>query len=122
LCFNTVPVLSICYLASWSNKLALLWPDFDSQAEYGSGCIHAYVAVGKLPGKHLVVTTSSVPAFDCLIKYIPIACCLIVAMPSGKRETERKENAPVNTVPMPNSDGCVAMIFPAEQELWISCL
>ncbi|KRX12418.1 hypothetical protein T07_4031 [Trichinella nelsoni] len=26
-------------------------------------------------------------------------------MPSGKRETERKGNAPVNTGPSPNSDG-----------------
>ncbi|KRX91647.1 hypothetical protein T4E_10647 [Trichinella pseudospiralis] len=26
-------------------------------------------------------------------------------MPSGKRETERKGNAPVNTDPSPNSDG-----------------
>ncbi|KRY47056.1 hypothetical protein T03_15918 [Trichinella britovi] len=26
-------------------------------------------------------------------------------MPSGKRETERKGNAPVNTSPSPNSDG-----------------
>ncbi|KRX36600.1 hypothetical protein T05_7910 [Trichinella murrelli] len=28
-------------------------------------------------------------------------------MPSGKRETERKGNAPVNTGPSPNSDGRV---------------
>ncbi|KRY92914.1 hypothetical protein T4D_6453 [Trichinella pseudospiralis] len=28
-------------------------------------------------------------------------------MPSGKRETERKGNAPVNTDPSPNSDGRV---------------
>ncbi|KRX17975.1 Transcription termination factor 1 [Trichinella nelsoni] len=42
---------------------------------------------------------------DCLIKYILIACCFVVAMPSGKRETERKGNAPVNTGPSPNSDG-----------------
>ncbi|KRY49369.1 hypothetical protein T03_14364 [Trichinella britovi] len=27
-------------------------------------------------------------------------------MPSGKRQTERKGNAPVNTGPSPNSDGC----------------
>ncbi|KRZ95756.1 hypothetical protein T08_619 [Trichinella sp. T8] len=26
-------------------------------------------------------------------------------MPSGKREAERKGNAPVNTGPLPNSDG-----------------
>ncbi|KRZ88761.1 hypothetical protein T08_13870 [Trichinella sp. T8] len=26
-------------------------------------------------------------------------------MPSGKRETERKGNTPVNTGPLPNSDG-----------------
>ncbi|KRY38708.1 hypothetical protein T01_2600 [Trichinella spiralis] len=37
--------------------------------------------------------------------YILIVCCFIVAMPSGKRETERKGNAPVNTGPSPNSDG-----------------
>ncbi|KRZ49116.1 hypothetical protein T02_7454 [Trichinella nativa] len=27
-------------------------------------------------------------------------------MPSEKRQTERKGNAPVNTGPSPNSDGC----------------
>ncbi|KRX11808.1 hypothetical protein T07_2617, partial [Trichinella nelsoni] len=37
--------------------------------------------------------------------YILIACSFVVAMPSGKRETERKGNAPVNTGPSPNSDG-----------------
>ncbi|KRY41631.1 hypothetical protein T01_13143, partial [Trichinella spiralis] len=42
---------------------------------------------------------------DRSIKYILIVCCFIVAMPSGKRETERKGNAPVNTGPSPNSDG-----------------
>ncbi|KRY56763.1 hypothetical protein T03_784 [Trichinella britovi] len=47
----------------------------------------------------------SVLAFDCLIKYILIVCRLIVAIPSGKRETERKGNAPVNTSSSPNSDG-----------------
>ncbi|KRZ69645.1 hypothetical protein T10_5748 [Trichinella papuae] len=46
-----------------------------------------YMSVGKLP------------------EYILIVCCFIVAMPSGKRETERKGNAPVNTGPSPNSDG-----------------
>ncbi|KRY26278.1 hypothetical protein T01_10346, partial [Trichinella spiralis] len=54
-----------------------------------------------LPKKSVFVVTSS----DCLIKYILIVCCFIVAIPSGKRETERKENAPVNTGPSPNSDG-----------------
>ncbi|KRX16283.1 hypothetical protein T07_6039 [Trichinella nelsoni] len=38
------------------------------------------------------LSSSSVLAFDCLIKYILTVCRLIVAMPSGKRETERKGN------------------------------
>ncbi|KRY12738.1 hypothetical protein T12_16090 [Trichinella patagoniensis] len=76
-----------------------------SETKYGSSCLPEDVAVGKLPGKRFVVT-SSVLAFDCLIKYILIVCRLIVAMPSGKRETERKGNAPVNTGPSPNRDGC----------------
>ncbi|KRX54111.1 hypothetical protein T09_5295 [Trichinella sp. T9] len=36
--------------------------------------------------------------------YISIVCCFVVAMPSVKRETERKVNAPVDTGPSPNSD------------------
>ncbi|KRX13415.1 hypothetical protein T07_285 [Trichinella nelsoni] len=55
-------------------------------------------------GSVFVVTSLAVLAFDCLIKYILIVCCLIVAVPSGKRETERKGNAPVNTGPSPNSN------------------
>ncbi|KRY43744.1 hypothetical protein T03_6489 [Trichinella britovi] len=51
------------------------------------------------------ISSSSVLAFDCSIKYILIVCRLIVPMPSGKCETERKGNAPVNTGPSPNSDG-----------------
>ncbi|XP_003377221.1 ovarian cancer-associated protein 2 protein [Trichinella spiralis] len=50
-------------------------------------------------------TSSSILVTDCLIKYILIACSFVVAMPTGKRETERKGNAPVNTGPSPNSDG-----------------
>ncbi|KRY34338.1 hypothetical protein T01_628 [Trichinella spiralis] len=53
----------------------------------------------------LCFTSSSILVSDCLIKYILIACSFVVAMPSGKRETERKGNAPVNTGPSPNSDG-----------------
>ncbi|KRX38666.1 hypothetical protein T06_1191 [Trichinella sp. T6] len=52
----------------------------------------------------LVFTSSSILVSDCLIKYISIVCCFVVSMPSGKRETERKVNAPVNTGPSPNSD------------------
>ncbi|KRX42732.1 hypothetical protein T05_10445 [Trichinella murrelli] len=33
--------------------------------------------------------------------YISIVCCFVVAMPSVKRETERKVNAPVDTGPSP---------------------
>ncbi|KRX22547.1 Retrovirus-related Pol polyprotein from transposon, partial [Trichinella nelsoni] len=44
-----------------------------------------------------VFTSSSILVSDCLIKYISNVCCFVVAMPSGKRETERKVNAPVNT-------------------------
>ncbi|KRX33510.1 hypothetical protein T05_4029, partial [Trichinella murrelli] len=44
-------------------------------------------------------------AFRYIIIYILIVCRLIVPMPSGKCETERKGNAPVNTGPSPNSDG-----------------
>ncbi|KRX51654.1 hypothetical protein T09_11552 [Trichinella sp. T9] len=51
-----------------------------------------------------VFTSSSTLVSDCLIKYISIVCCFVVAMPSGKRETERKVNAPVDTGPSPNSD------------------
>ncbi|KRY56548.1 hypothetical protein T03_7591, partial [Trichinella britovi] len=51
-----------------------------------------------------VFVSSSTLVSDCLIKYISIVCCFVVAMPSGKRETERKVNAPVNTGPSPNSD------------------
>ncbi|KRX62404.1 hypothetical protein T09_15411 [Trichinella sp. T9] len=49
-------------------------------------CVRCYIVVG--------------PRFSSLIKRI-----LIVAMPSGKRETEKKGNTPVNTGPSPNSDG-----------------
>ncbi|KRZ44239.1 hypothetical protein T4C_14030 [Trichinella pseudospiralis] len=54
-----------------------------------------------------VFISSSILVSVCLIKCIPIACCFVIAMPSGKRETERKGNAPVNTGPSPNSDGRV---------------
>ncbi|KRZ84480.1 hypothetical protein T08_8479 [Trichinella sp. T8] len=51
-----------------------------------------------------VFVSSSTLVSDCLIKYISIVCCFVVAMPSVKRETERKVNAPVDTGPSPNSD------------------
>ncbi|KRY69604.1 hypothetical protein T4A_9077 [Trichinella pseudospiralis] len=37
--------------------------------------------------------------------YIFIVCCFIVAMPSIKREAERKGKAPANTGSSPNSEG-----------------
>ncbi|KRZ83137.1 hypothetical protein T08_6759 [Trichinella sp. T8] len=49
--------------------------------------------------------SSSVLVSDSLIKCIVVVCCFIVAMPSGKREAERKGNTPVNIGPSPNSDG-----------------
>ncbi|KRX37026.1 hypothetical protein T05_11685 [Trichinella murrelli] len=49
------------------------------------------------------ISSSWVLAYDCLTRYILIVCRSIVAIPSGKRETERKGNAPVNTGPSPNS-------------------
>ncbi|KRX24735.1 hypothetical protein T07_8086, partial [Trichinella nelsoni] len=76
---------------------------YRSEAEYGSCCLHAYVADGKLAGKRFFDISSS---SSLLLIYILIVCCLIVAMPSGKRETERKGNTLVNTGPSPNSDGC----------------
>ncbi|KRX14597.1 hypothetical protein T07_3942 [Trichinella nelsoni] len=44
------------------------------------------------------------PCFWLSIKNILPVCCLIVAMPSGKREAERTGNPSVNTGPSPNSD------------------
>ncbi|KRX37065.1 hypothetical protein T05_3638 [Trichinella murrelli] len=92
------------------------------ETKYGSSCLPEYVAVGKLPGKRFVVTSSSVLAFDCLIKYILIDCRLIVAMPSGKRQTERKGNAPVNTGPSPNSDGCTNNTVEEAEEHFLKLL
>ncbi|KRY24962.1 hypothetical protein T03_6824 [Trichinella britovi] len=62
-------------------------PKLQSEEEYGGG------------GSDIVVggCQESVP-------YISIVCCFVVAMPSVKRETERKVNAPVDTGPSPNSD------------------
>ncbi|KRZ41717.1 hypothetical protein T4C_14118 [Trichinella pseudospiralis] len=53
----------------------------------------------------VVVLSSSVFALDCLIKYILIVCCFVVAMPSLKREAERKGKAAANTGSSPNSEG-----------------
>ncbi|KRX13149.1 hypothetical protein T07_10578 [Trichinella nelsoni] len=72
-----------------------------SEAEYGSTCLRVCVAVGELPEKLSVLHRRR----SLLLIHILIVCCLIVAMPSGKRETERKGNAPVNTGLSPNSDG-----------------
>ncbi|XP_003374233.1 conserved hypothetical protein [Trichinella spiralis] len=59
----------------------------------------------QVEGSVFGLSSLSVIAFDCLMKYILIVCRLIVAMPSGKRKTEvRKGNAPVNTGLSPNSD------------------
>ncbi|KRX90536.1 hypothetical protein T4E_9578 [Trichinella pseudospiralis] len=54
-----------------------------------------------------VFISSSILVSDCLIKCTPIACCSVIAMPSGKLEIERKGNALVNTGLSPNSDGRV---------------
>ncbi|KRY03191.1 hypothetical protein T12_16225, partial [Trichinella patagoniensis] len=62
--------------------------DEDTEAtEYGSGCLHGGWQVAR---SVLVFTSSSILVSNCLIKYISIVCCFVVAMPSGKRETERK--------------------------------
>ncbi|KRY52983.1 hypothetical protein T03_14558 [Trichinella britovi] len=60
----------------------------------------------QVEGSVFGLSSSSVLPFDCLIRYILIVCRLMVAMPSGKRETEvRKGNASVNTSLSPNGDG-----------------
>ncbi|KRX36289.1 hypothetical protein T05_13653 [Trichinella murrelli] len=60
----------------------------------------------QVEGSVFGLSSSSVLPFDCLISYILIVCVLMVAMPSGKRETEvRKGNASVNTSLSPNGDG-----------------
>ncbi|KRY45926.1 hypothetical protein T03_7320 [Trichinella britovi] len=64
-------------------KMKMKTPKLQSEEEYGSGGGHRG---WRLRG------------------YISIVCCFVVAMPSGKRETERKFNAPVDTGPSPNSD------------------
>ncbi|KRZ49089.1 Small ubiquitin-related modifier [Trichinella nativa] len=75
--------------------------DTEATEEYGSCVLHRGWQVAR---SVLVFTSSSILVSDCLIKYISIVCCFVVSMPSGKRETERKVNAPVNTGPSPNSD------------------
>ncbi|KRY59863.1 hypothetical protein T03_12893 [Trichinella britovi] len=61
--------------------------DTEATEEYGGGC--SDIVVGGCQG---------------CVRYISIVCCFVVAMPSVKRETERKVNAPVDTGPSPNSD------------------
>ncbi|KRZ85838.1 hypothetical protein T08_9627 [Trichinella sp. T8] len=75
-------------------------PKLQSEEEYGSGCLHRGWQVAR---SVFVFTSSLILVSDCLIKYI-FFWFFVVAMPSGKRETERKVNAPVNTGPSPNSD------------------
>ncbi|KRY13165.1 hypothetical protein T12_11947 [Trichinella patagoniensis] len=58
--------------------------------------------VGKLPESVRVYVRGYIGVGLCCSL---IVCCFIVAMPSGKRETEKKGNTPVNTGPSPNSDG-----------------
>ncbi|KRX51655.1 hypothetical protein T09_6554 [Trichinella sp. T9] len=72
-------------------------PKLQSEEEYGSGCFTWWLEVAR---SVFVFTSSSTLVSDCLIN----VCCFVVAMPSGKRETERKVNAPVDTGPSPNSD------------------
>ncbi|KRZ83145.1 hypothetical protein T08_13724 [Trichinella sp. T8] len=72
-----------------------------SEEEYGSGCWTSWLEVAR---SVFVFVSSSTLVSDCLIKYISIVCCFVVAMPSVKRETERKVNEPVDTGPSPNSD------------------
>ncbi|XP_003366570.1 conserved hypothetical protein [Trichinella spiralis] len=67
----------------------------EATAEYGSGCLQ----------ERLASCQKKVCSLSHRRIYILIVCCFIVAIPSGKRETERKENAPVNTGPVANSDG-----------------
>ncbi|KRX56806.1 hypothetical protein T09_13760 [Trichinella sp. T9] len=77
----------------------------EATAEYGSGCLHERLgSCQKVCVCVFFVISSSVLVSDSLIKYILIVCCFIVAMPLGKRETEKKGNTPVNTGPSPNSD------------------
>ncbi|KRX99520.1 hypothetical protein T4E_9002 [Trichinella pseudospiralis] len=57
-----------------------------------------------------VITSSSVFALDCLIKYILIVCCFVVAMPSLKREAERKGKEPADTGTSANSEGRVSSL------------
>ncbi|KRX80050.1 hypothetical protein T06_8996 [Trichinella sp. T6] len=79
--------------------------DEDTEATIGGGvrwCVYSWLEVAR---SVFVFVSSSTLVSDCLIKYISIVCCFVVAMPSVKRETERKVNAPVDTGPSPNSDG-----------------
>ncbi|XP_003382152.1 conserved hypothetical protein [Trichinella spiralis] len=74
----------------------------EATADYGSGFFTSVLASCQRCVRGYIVVD---PCFRCLIKYILTVCCFIVAMPSGKREIERKGNAPVNTGSSPNSDG-----------------
>ncbi|KRZ61857.1 Transposon Ty3-G Gag-Pol polyprotein [Trichinella nativa] len=77
-----------------------------SPAEYGSCCLRVYEELASCQKVCVCVfvdISSSVFVsvnliFYCLLRFI-------VAMPSGKREKEKKGNTPVNTGPSPNSDG-----------------
>ncbi|KRY04259.1 hypothetical protein T03_216, partial [Trichinella britovi] len=74
-------------MRSFLQKMKMKTPKLQSEEEYGS-CV--YMGVGKLPGACLCLhcRRSLFPI------YIFIVCCFVVSMPSGKRETERKVNAP----------------------------
>ncbi|KRZ82699.1 hypothetical protein T08_16107 [Trichinella sp. T8] len=88
-------------MRSFLQKMKTKTPKLQSEEEYGSGCFTSWLEVAR---SVFVFVSSSTLVSDCLIKYISIVCCFVVAMPSGKRETERKVNAPVDTGPSPNSD------------------
>ncbi|KRZ35865.1 hypothetical protein T4C_1838 [Trichinella pseudospiralis] len=76
-----------------------------SEDEYGSCSGHQWLE--SCQKRACVYNDESILVSDCLIKCTPIACCSVIAMPSGKLEIERKGNALVNSGPSPNSDGRV---------------